>query len=218
MAVACDTPYGYVKPGSAPSDVPHMDGGDDAGRPLTITLAPAHADRHAAHERRGIAGGLRHRDGVPVPMASTSLGEALRTPRELSRARERAEEIGRAVIREPSGGALRVDGHMADGVDGELRLGRLADPDGGDELDRLADVAQVAAAAGLVDHPFGRGRERGGVGGEQHLAADGGGRDARGEVDRRAEEVAAALDGGPVVHADADGGRAVVAHDVADDS
>src|SRR4051794_13787908 len=108
-----------------------------------------------------------------MPSCTLATDEAFGAPRELAGAVERAEEVGGAVVDQPAGGALWVDGHLADGVDGQRRLSGGADADGGDELDRIADVAQLAPAARLVDHALDRRRERGGLRGEQDLAADG---------------------------------------------
>jgi hypothetical protein len=61
---------------------------------------------------------------------------------------------------------LGVYGHLADGVDGKLAVDWLVLRDGGEQLERFADVAQRLAAAGSVEDAFERGCECCGVCGE----------------------------------------------------
>ena len=74
------------------------------------------------------------------PLASGD--EAVRLACELARAGQRAEEVGAAFVYEPPGGAVRVDDHAADWIDGKVAPRRLALADGREELDRFANVAQ----------------------------------------------------------------------------
>ena len=90
-----------------------------------------------------------------------------------------------------------VDGHPADRVDGQVAARASPDAHRREQLDGLADVAQLLAPARLVEHAVDVGGQRGGVPSQQDLAADGLAGDAGGEVHRRAEEVAVALDAGP---------------------
>jgi len=66
-----------------------------------------------------------------------------------------------------------VDGHAADRVHGEVSLRVLTGTDCSEQLDRLAHVAQLLAAARLVQDAVEVMGQRGGVPGQQELAADG---------------------------------------------
>src|SRR5689334_8574305 len=70
--------------------------------------------------------------------------------REGGRTRERAEVIGGLVQQEAADSALRIDRHLADGVDRQM-IGVLVDAGDGEDLDRLGDVAEGVSPAGLVD-------------------------------------------------------------------
>ena len=59
-----------------------------------------------------------------------------------ARAGERAEEIGIAVVHEPSGGAVRVDSHPADGVDRQRLSTQTAESQGREDLDGFGDVLE----------------------------------------------------------------------------
>jgi hypothetical protein len=121
---------------------------------------------------------------------SAAIDEALGLPREVAGAGQRAEEVRGVLVRQPPGRAFDVDRHLAHRVDRQPALCRLAGADRGDELDRLANVAQLTASARLVQHAFEVGGQCCGVRGQQDLAADGLAGHARGQVDRGAEEVA----------------------------
>ena len=84
--------------------------------------------------------------------------------------------------------------------------------DRGEDLDRFANAPQRLATARLVEDALEIGCESGGAPGHEDLAAARQPRDARGEIDRRSEVIAIALDGGPVVEADAYGRGAVATH------
>lgn len=48
-------------------------------------------------------------------------------------------------------GAHRIDGHLTDGVDGQV-VGSFVQANGGKNLDRLSDVAQDLPPTRLVEH------------------------------------------------------------------
>jgi hypothetical protein len=60
---------------------------------------------------------------------------------ELGGAGQRAEEVGVVFEDEPADGVLGVYGHLADGVYRKFAVDWLALRDGGEQLDRVADVA-----------------------------------------------------------------------------
>jgi hypothetical protein len=102
---------------------------------------------------------------------STAHYVAFGVPGELACARKRAEEVGGAFVHQPPGGAVGIHCHPANGIYGELALGRLPFADGGKELDGLANIAQHFAAARLIEHALELGHERGGLRRQQDLAA-----------------------------------------------
>src|SRR4051794_19171402 len=97
--------------------------------------------------------------------------EALRIASELGGTGERAEVVRRAFEHEAPGGVVGIDRHLADRVDRQRAVAGRSDAHGGEQLDRLANVAQRVAAARLVVDAVDRGSERGCVAGDQHLAA-----------------------------------------------
>jgi hypothetical protein len=130
--------------------------------------------------------------------------------RERRAARERAEVVRRLVDDEPADRPFRIDRHLAHGIDGEV-VDAVIRADDREDLHRLGDVAQHLPAAGLVEHAVEIGSESGHAPGDEHLSAACERRHARGDVDRRPEVVAAAVDGRAEVATDADGRRLVAA-------
>jgi hypothetical protein len=64
---------------------------------------------------------------------------------ELAGTRQRAEEVGALLVHELSGGAVRIDDHPADRIDGESIA--LPNSECREDLDRFGDVAQRLASA-----------------------------------------------------------------------
>ena len=139
--------------------------------------------------------------------------ELLGPAREVARTFERAEEVRGPLVRQASSRVVGVNRHLADGVDGEP-VCRRPGPHRREEVDRLAYVAKLLAAARLVKDAVDVRRFRSGMRGEQHLAADGLPGDARREIDGRAEEVAVAFDTWAVMKPDAHRRRPVDRHQV----
>ena len=104
-----------------------------------------------------------------------SAGEALGVAGERSGAGEGAEEVGRVFVHETACGVVRIDDHLADGVDRKPVVGSVALPDRGDELDGLANVAEGLAAARFVEDGVDVGGQGRGLCGEENLAAGRGG-------------------------------------------
>ena len=92
--------------------------------------------------------------------------------------------MGLVVHEQAADGTLRIDRHLADGVDGEV-VGGLVQANDGEDLDGLGDVAQYSPATGLVEHALEIGRECGRLPGDEQLAAAGERRDAGRDVDPR---------------------------------
>src|SRR4029453_11747723 len=142
--------------------------------------------------------------------------EALRATSKLARARQRAEEVRASLVHESPRGAVRVDDHPADRINGEL-IFVLPDSERREDLNRFRDVARHLAPARLVQDPTEVGCERRRLAREQDFAAAGQPRDPRSEVDARAEVIAVPLDRGPVVEPDTDGRSSVLRDDVMGD-
>jgi hypothetical protein len=66
-------------------------------------------------------------------------------------------------VPELAGGAVGVHCHPANRIQWELALSRLRFANRGEELDRLANVAQGRASARLVEDAFELGYERSGL-------------------------------------------------------
>src|SRR5512133_447992 len=80
------------------------------------------------------------RSGSCRACGSLSSREALGVTSELAGTRQRAEEVGALLVHEPSGGAVRIDDHPADRIDGESIA--LPNSERREDLDRFGDVAQ----------------------------------------------------------------------------
>src|SRR5436190_5829386 len=98
-----------------------------------IGVMPAVSRRRPYRDRT-----QRRTDFGPGTVASGD--EAVRLAGELARTRQRAEEVGDAVVDEPPGGAVRIDGHATDWIDGEGAPGGLALADCREDLNRFANV------------------------------------------------------------------------------
>jgi len=122
------------------------------------------------------------------------------------------------LVAQPAGAVRGIDRHPADRIDGEPSVGRVALPDGRDELDWVTDIAKRLPSAGLVQDPLKLPSARRGFGRQQDLAADCRRGHSRREVDGSADVVAATLYRGSVVHSDSDRRRAVTGEDVVSDS
>src|SRR5581483_2999905 len=155
-------------------------------------------------------------------------GVALGRGGELAGAIEGAEVVGELVVHERPRSMLGVNRHPAHWVEREALSLKGAPTGGLEEVDRLGDVAELAPPARMEEDVamWGHGaefatagypRRRGTRARDDHLATGGEGGDPGGDVDRRAEPVAVALDRGPGVEADPDAGktepRAHLAHD-----
>ena len=95
-----------------------------------------------------------------------SAGKALGMAGERSGAGKGAEEVGRVFVHETACRVVRIDHHLADGVDRKPVVGSLALPDRGYELNRLTNVAERLAAARFVEDGFDDGSQRRSLGGE----------------------------------------------------
>src|SRR5581483_9345147 len=136
-------------------------------------------------------------------------GVALGRGGELAGAIEGAEVVGELVVHERPRSMLGVNRHPAHWVEREALPLEGAPTGGLEEVDRLGDVAKLAPPARMEEDVamWGHGaefatagypRRRGTRARDHHLATGGEGGDPGGDVDRRAEPVAVALDAGPV--------------------